>query len=99
MRRVLFVLLLMFAASGVASAQSFTYYFPQIAAGGGWRTTIFVSNATAAGTASGSITLTKSDGAPFAANWVDENGTNVSSGGNTIPFQLAAGQSRKFTTV
>jgi len=99
MKRVLLTVILVIAASVAASAQSFTYYFPQIAAGGGWRTTIFVSNATAAGTATGAITLTKSDGSPFAANWLDENGTNVSSGGNTIPFQLAAGQSRKFITV
>jgi hypothetical protein len=98
MKRVLLVAFLVVAASSVASAQSFTYYFPQIAAGDGWRTTLFVSNASA-GTASGLITFTKSDGSPFAANWLDEMGNNVTSGGNTIPFQLASGQSRKYTAV
>ena len=53
MKRVLFVAFLVVAASSVASAQSFTYYFPQIAAGDGWRTTVFVSNASAASMASG----------------------------------------------
>jgi hypothetical protein len=99
MKRVLCSLILIIMASALGSAQSFTYYFPQIAAGDGWRTTIFVSNATASGTATGSIVFTKSDGSPFAANWVDENGGNVSGGGATIEFQLAAGQSRKYTAV
>src|SRR5262245_24306732 len=98
MKRVLFCFIILLAASVAASAQSFTYYFPQIAAGDGWRTTIFVSNATAAGTATGSITLTKSDGSPFNLNWVDELG-NASSGGNTISFQLGAGQTHKYVTV
>ncbi len=99
MKRVLFTIIFVLAASAIGSAQSFTYYFPQIAAGDSWRTTIFISNATAAGNAVGSITFTKSDGSPFAANWVDEMGNNVSGGGNTIPFQLAAGQSRKYVAV
>lgn len=99
MKRVLFSAIFIFATSAMASAQAFTYYFPQIAAGGGWRTTIFVSNTAASGTASGSITLTKSDASPFAANWVDESGNNVGGGSNVIPFQLAAGQSRKYTAV
>jgi len=99
MKRVLFSFIILLAASAAASAQSFTYYFPQIAAGDGWRTTIFVSNATAAGMATGSITFTKSDGSPFNANWTDEVGNNVSNGGSVISFQLAAGQSRKFVTV
>jgi hypothetical protein len=99
MKRALFSFIILLAASAAASAQSFTYYFPQIAAGDGWRTTIFVSNATASGMASGSITFTKSDSSPFNANWTDEVGNNVSNGGSVISFQLAAGQSRKFVTV
>lgn len=104
MKRVLFSLVLIFAASALGSAQSFTYYFPQIAAGVGpagdaWRTTIFVSNATATGVANGSITFTKSDGSAFYANWVDESGNNVSGGGNVIGFQLPAGSSRRYTAV
>jgi hypothetical protein len=99
MKRVLFGALFVLAVSAVASAQSFTYYFAQVTAGDGWRTTIFISNATADATASGSITFVTSSGAPFAANWLDEMGNNVSSGGNVISFQLAPGQSRKYTTV
>jgi hypothetical protein len=99
MKRVLFSVLLIAAASAAASAQSFTYYFPQIAAGDAWRTTIFISNASPSGVASGVITLSTSSGEPFNANWTDETGGNASGGGSTIPFQLAAGQSHKFTTV
>jgi hypothetical protein len=99
MKRILHSLVFIISASAVGSAQSFTYYFPQIAAGDGWRTSIFISNATAAGVAEGSITFTTSAGAPFAANWVDEFGTNVTGGGHVIGFQLAPGQSRKYTAV
>src|SRR5215471_15754074 len=99
MKRVLSILVLMFAGAAAASAQALTYYFPQIAAGGNWRTTIFISNATAAGGASGRISFATSAAAPFNANWVDETGNNVSGGGNTIDFQLGAGESRKYTTV
>jgi hypothetical protein len=99
MKRVLLILVLIFSASAIGSAQSFTYYFPQVAAGGGWLTTIFISNASAGGPANGTITFTRSDGSPFAANWLDEGGNNASGGGNTIAFSLASGQSRKYTTV
>src|SRR5437868_13641861 len=98
MKRVLVSIVFMLAATAVASAQSFTYYFPQIAIGGGWRTTIFISNATTS-PAGGSITFTRSDASPFGANWVDEMGNNVTNGGNTIGFQLGPGESRKFTAV
>jgi hypothetical protein len=99
MRRGLFSLILILAVSAVGSAQSFTYYFPQVAAGDGWRTTIFVSNATAAGVANASITFTKSDGSAFFGNWIDEAGNNVTGGNNIIAFQLAPGQTRKFMAV
>src|SRR4051794_36758256 len=99
MKRVLFSFIFVLAASAAASAQSFTYYFPQIAIGGGWRTTVFVSNASAAGTATGSITFTKADASAFNASWIDEMGTNVTGGGNTISFSLGSGESRKYTAV
>ncbi len=101
MRRVLLTVVFMIAASSVCSAQGqFTYYFPQVAIGGGWTTTIFISNASAPGTtASGAITFTKSDGSPFNANWVDESGNLVGGGGNTIGFQLGSGESRKFRSI
>jgi hypothetical protein len=98
MKRVLFSIVFMLAVSAAASAQSFTYYFPQIAVGSGWRTTIFISNATA-GPAAGTITFTRSDGSPFAANWVNEGGTNVTGGGATISFTLGSGESRKLVSV
>jgi hypothetical protein len=66
MKRVLFSVAFIIAVSAAASAQSFTYYFPQIAVGAGWRTTIFVSNATA-GPASGTITnIIAEAGVPMA---------------------------------
>jgi hypothetical protein len=99
MRRVLLSVLFVLGASNVCSAQ--TFYFPQIAiggfAGGSWKTTIFLSNA-AATPASGTITLTKSDGSPFASTWMDEMGRSAG-GGNLIAFQLGAGESRRFMAV
>src|SRR5206468_3578231 len=67
MKRSLWALVLMLAASGVCSAQQFTYYYPQIASGaydgGSWQTTIFITN-TGSSLASGSIALTRDDGSP-----------------------------------
>src|ERR1041384_1923511 len=99
MKRVLVSIVFMLAMSAAASAQSFTYYFPQIAVGGAWRTTIFISNATASGTATGTINVTKSDGTPWGINWIDEMGGNASNSGSIIAFSLGAGQTRKYTAV
>ena len=98
MKRVLSILVLILAGAAAASAQGFTFYFPQIAVGGGWRSTIFISNATAADGASGKISLATSAAGPFNANWFDENGNNVTGGGNVIEFRLGPGESRKYTT-
>src|SRR3989442_1981204 len=84
MRPVLFSIILIISASAVGSAQGFTYYFPQIADGPTWQTTIFVSNAMATGTGTATITFTKSDGTPFRANWIDEMGNNVTAGVNAF---------------
>ena len=101
MKRVVLSVTFLMAASSVCSAQGqFTYYFPQVAIGGGWTTTIFISNASAPGTAaSGAITFTTSDGSAFNANWIDESGNLAGGGGNTIGFQLASGESRKFLSI
>jgi len=99
MKRVLIAMIFILAATAAASAQSFTYYFPQIVAGAGWRTTVFISNATSAGVASGSVTFTRSDSGPFLETWIDEVGNDVTGGGNVIAFQLAPGQSRKYTAL
>jgi hypothetical protein len=98
MKRVLLSLVLIVAASAVASAQSFTYYFPQVAVGAGWRTTIFLSNATAS-PASATVTFTANNGSAFFNNWLDEGGNNVSRGNNSFSVALASGESRKFVSV
>src|SRR5262245_1917177 len=99
MRRALLLIVLVFAASTVCSAQ--TFYFPHVAVGnfpgGSWRTTIFLSNATA-GPARGTITFLQSDGKPFNSTWVDEAGTPVSSG-NAIGFALGPSETRRFMSV
>ena len=98
MKRVLFRLVFIVAASRVASAQAFTYYFPQIAVGAGWRTTIFLTNATAS-PASATVTFSGNDGSPFYNNFLDEGGNNVSHGSNGFIVSLASGESRKFVSV
>src|SRR5262249_43686299 len=79
------------------------FYFPQIADGGDaasfWRTTIFITNPASIGTtpANGSITLWTSSGAAFNTGFVDAAGTPVGSG-NTVPFALSGGETRKFSS-
>jgi hypothetical protein len=99
MKRVLFSFILMLGASAVGSAQTAIFYFPQIAVGDSWRTTIFISNPRADKVASGTLTFTTSAGGPFNANWLDEMGNNVSGGSNSLSFQLGPGQSRKYISV
>ena len=98
MKRVLFSMVFIFAASAVASAQSFTYYFPQVAVGGGWRTTIFLSNATAS-PATATLLFTGNDGGPFYNHWLDENGNDLTGGAATFTVNLNSGESRKFVSV
>lgn len=98
MKRVLFSLVFIVAASAVCSAQSFTYYFPQVAVGAGWRTTIFLSNATAS-PASATITFIGDSGGPFFNNWLDESGNNINNGSASFSVNLNSGESRKFTSV
>jgi hypothetical protein len=78
------------------------FYFPQVADGIqadgiSWKTTIFLANPPGGSTASGAITFTTSAGAPFNISFVDDAGSSVSSG-NTIPFSIPPGQSRKFVS-
>jgi hypothetical protein len=98
MKRGLLAVVFSLAASAVGSAQSITYYFPQVAMGGGWMTTIFVSNTMSKGTGVATIILTKSDGIPMMSDWFDEMGNNVTKSGNSIGVQLEPGESRKFTS-
>ena len=99
MKRLLLSTVFIIAASVAASAQSITYYFPQIAVGGGWKTTIFITNTMTSGAGAATISFTQSDGIPFRAVWLDEMGNNVSNDTNTIGVQLASGETRKFVSV
>ena len=99
MKRLLLSTVFIVASSVVAPAQSITYYFPQIAIGGGWVTTIFLSNTMTSIPGSATINFTKSDGTPLRANWFDEMGNNVTLGNNVIGVQLQSGETRKFMSV
>ena len=99
MKRLLLSTVFIIAASVVASAQSITYYFPQVAVGGGWKTTIFITNTMTSGTGAATISFTQFNGIPFRAVWLDEMGNNVSNDTNTIGVQLASGETRKFVSV
>ncbi len=99
MKRGLLTIVFILSASAVGSAQQITYYFPQLAIGEGWMTTIFVSNTMTKGTGAATIMFTKSDGTPLMSNWFDEMGNNVTKGGNAIAVQLTAGESRRFVSV
>jgi hypothetical protein len=98
MKRVLLILVFIVAASAVASAQSFTYYFPQVVVGAGWRTTIFLSNATTA-PASATVTFVGNDGGAFYNNFLDEGGNNLTGGNNAFSVTLAPGESHKYVSV
>jgi hypothetical protein len=107
MKRVSLACVLVLITAAISSAQVFHY--PHVANGvlGGtvWKTTIFLTNPNPVNTtpASGSVAFYKDDplttasGTSFNISFVDENGQPVGSG-NTIPFQLSGGQSRKFTS-
>ena len=99
MRRVFLSIVFILSASAVGSAQQFTYYFPQVVIGGGWMTTLFLSNTMATGTGIATIIFTKSDGTPFKAAWFDEMGNNVTKGSNGFTINLGSGESRKFMPV
>jgi len=100
MKRLPFVCVLIVASSALCFGQNF--YYPHVANGvlGGtvWKTTIFLINPAATGTAtaSGSVSFYRENatvsqaGSPFDISFVNEAGQPVGSG-NTIPFQIAGG--------
>jgi hypothetical protein len=100
MKRALLVASLILASAFTSFAQN-TFYYPQVADGvlGGviWRTTIFLTNPASSGTASGNIEFTKSDGSAFVVAFRDQAGNTVGAG-NSIPFQIGPGQTRKFVS-
>src|SRR4030095_15272795 len=99
MKRAFLFLVFFFVSAMVCQAQT-TLYFPQVADGGGWRTTILITNPAANGSnlASVTITFTKSNGTAFNLAFVDSSGTPVG-GGNTLGLQVAGGQTRKFVSI
>ncbi len=98
MKRVLWILIWILTATVLCSAQTI-FYFPQVADGGGWKTTIFITNPAAANAnlSNVTITFTKSNGTAFNVAFVDAAGSPAGSG-NTLSFQIAGGQSRKFVS-
>src|SRR5262245_42360615 len=104
MKRSVLTLVFVLSASAVASAQT-TLYFPQVANGffgsQSFKTTILLANPGGAGSpaVSGAITLTNTgpNGGPLNVPFVNSAGAPVGSG-NVIPFQLAGGQSLKYTS-
>jgi hypothetical protein len=111
MRFVWFSVLLILLVSVTSFGQN-TFYYPHIVngdLGGGlvWKTTIFLTNPAAVGTstASGTILFMKDNpanpgapGNPFTSiSFVDENNNPVGSG-NSISFQIAGGETRKYTS-
>jgi len=108
MKRILWILFWILTATTISFGQATTLYYPHVTNGNLfgasiWKTTIFLANPSS-GVASGSITLyqdistSPSAGVAFnSISFVDETGAPVGSG-NTIPFQIGAGQSRKFTS-
>ncbi len=102
MRKTVWVLFWLFTAALTCTAQT-TLYFPQVADGiqgaSVWITSFGVTNPAAAGTAvaTGTITFTQSNGSPLVIPFGDLNG-NVVGAGNTVPFQIAGGQTFFFGT-
>jgi hypothetical protein len=91
---------LLIQLSGTGSAGT-VLYLPQIVDGQqlgaiAWTTSIAITNPASTGVASGTITFTQDNAVPFNVSFTDPQGQLVS--GNTIPFQLAAGQTNFFTS-
>jgi hypothetical protein len=108
MKRVLYACAVILAATTGAFAQT-TFYYPHVVDGFGsgitWKTTIFLTNPGAAGgpAASGNISFIQENpgglaqsGFGFSINLVDEGGNAVT--GPTIPFQIAPGQTKKYSS-
>jgi hypothetical protein len=97
MKRVILVACWILSFAAISSAQT-TFYFPHIANGvlGStiWKTTIFLTNPAASGTASGTITFANNDGTPYVISFADENGQPNT--GSTITFSIPAGTSKKY---
>src|SRR4051794_29150017 len=103
MRRILWVASWIFISTVICRAQT-TVYFPEVIDGpqpGGavWSTLFVISNPGTIGSsvASGSLTLTQSNGSLFTPQFFDITGNPIGFS-NTVPFQLTGGQTLIFTT-
>src|SRR5919201_1821229 len=105
MKRIPLIVFWVLAATVICSAQT-TFYYPHVANGvlgaNIWKTTIFLTNPAASGTASGTITFSQENTANLGAagsvfggiTFVDQDGAPAGSGG-TITFSIPGGQTRK----
>src|SRR5579884_391553 len=106
MRRFLLTALFMVFGAAMSFGQT-TFYYPHVANGilGNtiWKTTIFLTNPASSGTSSGSVTFyadnsnTATAGGPLNITFTDETGATVGTG-NTLAFQIAGGQTRKYVS-
>src|SRR2546426_7420576 len=101
MKRVFLTLFWILTATALCSAQT-TFYFPQIAdgiQGGGfsWKTTLFITNPAAAGTAATTVQIefTTSAGAAFNISF---DGTGFTSSGNMVAMTISGGQTRRLVS-
>lgn len=110
MKRIVLVACWILAFAMIASAQT-TFYFAHVAdgvqgSGAGaitWKTTIFLTNPSSSGTASGTITFQQDTGGTnlgqsgtvMNIGFVDENGTPVSA---PIAFSISGGQTKKYVS-
>lgn len=105
MKNIVWTVFCVIAAAAICSAQTTTFYFPQVADGvqadgTAWQTAIGLTNPAAPGSpaASGTITFTTDNGSPLNITLVDEQSQPIGSG-STIPFQIAGGQTRIFVSI
>jgi|SoiMethySBSTD1v2_1073268.scaffolds.fasta_scaffold359131_1 hypothetical protein len=108
MKRLVLIALSIFCTATICSAQS-TFYFPQVANGilgpTVWKTSIFLTNPAASGTASGTISFMKSQstnlslaGTVFSElSLIDQDGAPVP-GSGVVSFSIPAGATRKYTS-
>jgi hypothetical protein len=103
LNRILWTIIAVLISAAICTAQSVTSYLADVVDGvsqtGGWITGIGVQNPATSGTTvvSGTFTFTQDNGTAFNISFRDENKSPVGSG-NTVPFQIAPGQSRFFTS-
>jgi hypothetical protein len=104
MKRIIWIGCWVFAFATISSAQT-TFYYPHIVNGvlgsALWKTTIFLTNPAASGSASGTITFTQDNatiggaGSSWNIPFTDESQVTTI---GTITFSIAAGQTKKYVS-